>query len=217
MRPTDFARLGISVQTPTWYTLSDRYSSSLVNTSDKNEVYRYNSDVGQFDYALITPYRITSGVSFIIAKTLLVNADLDILDYRTARFSSTNYSFRTENQAIRNSFDRAYNYRFGAEYKYGPLYLRGGYAWFDPVMNDLGNSYTDISTSGLVKIRAGRQNITGGLGYREESFYVDLGIVRSTTEDKYSVYAANNLTGYSPVVVNKINSLIYMVTMGLRF
>lgn len=217
VRPTDFARLGISVQTPTWYTLSDRYSSSLVNTSDKNEVYRYNSDVGQFDYALITPYRITSGVSFIIAKTLLLNADLDILDYRTARFSSTSYSFRSENQAIRNSFDRAYNYRFGAEYKYGPLYLRGGYAWFDPVMNDLGNSYTDISTSGLVKIKAGRQNITGGLGYREESFYVDLGIVRSTTEDKYSVYAANNLTGYSPVVVNKINSLIYMVTMGLRF
>lgn len=217
VRPTDFARLGVSVQTPTWYTLSDRYQTTLVNQTDDRQTYDYSSNPGQFDYALITPYKVTAGVSFIIAKTLLLNADLDILDYRTARFSSTSYSFRSENQAIRNSFDRAYNYRLGAEYKYGPLYLRGGYAWFDPVMNDLGNSYTDITTSGLVKIKAGRQNVTGGIGYREESFYVDLGIVRSTTQDKYSVYAANNLTGYSPVVVNKINSLIYMVTMGLRF
>jgi hypothetical protein len=217
VRPADFARLGLSVQTPTWYTLSDRYSSSLANRSDKNEVYRYNSDLGQFDYNLVTPYKITGGVSFILAKTLLLNADLDILDYRSTRFSSTSYGFRTENAAIRNSFDQAYNYRFGAEYKYGPLYLRGGYAWFDPVMNELGNSYSDITTSGMVRIRAGRQNLTGGLGYREESFYVDLGVIRSTTQDKYSVYAANNLTGFSPVLVNKVNVLAYVVTMGLRF
>lgn len=217
VRPADFARLGLSVQTPTWYSLSDRYSSSLVHTSDKNEAYRYNSDIGQFDYMLITPYRVTGGVSFLIAKTLLLNGDVDILDYRTSRFSSTTYNFRTENQAIRNTFDRAYNYRIGGEYKYGPLYLRGGFAWFDPVMNDLGNSYTDVSTSGQVKIRAGRQNITGGLGYREDAFYIDLGIVRSATEDKYSVYAANNLQGYSPVVVNRFTTLVYMITMGLRF
>lgn len=217
VRPTDFARLGLSVQTPTWYTLSDRYQTTLVNQTDDKQVYNYNTDPGQFDYAFITPYKVTAGVSFIIAKSLLLNADFDVLDYRSSRFSSTSYNFRTENQAIRNSFDQAYNYRIGGEYKYGPLYLRGGFAWFDPVMNDLGNSYSDISTSGLVKIKAGRQNVTGGLGYREESFYIDMAVVRSTTQDKYSVYAANNLTGYSPVVVNKLNVLVYMVTMGLRF
>jgi hypothetical protein len=217
VRPSDFARLGLSIQTPTWYALSDRYSSSLVNRSDQNEVYAFNSELGQFNYNLATPYKITGGVSFILAKALLLNGDVDVLDYRNTRFSSIVYGFRTENNAIRNVFDRAYNFRLGAEYKYGPIYLRGGYAWFDPVMNELGNSYSDITTNGTVKINAGRQNLTGGIGYREDAFYVDLGVIRSRTQDKYSVYAANNLTGFSPVLVNKINVLAYVVTMGLRF
>lgn len=217
VRPSDFARMGLSLQSPTFYSLSDAYSSSLSNRSDQAQSYTYQSDKSYFNYSLTTPFKITGGVSFIVAKSLLLNADVDVMDYRTARFSSSTYNFRTENQAIRNSFDQAYNYRAGAEYKYGPLYFRGGFAWFDPVMNDLGNSYSDINSNGTIKIKAGRQNITGGFGYREETFYIDFAVVRQQFEDKFSAYSGASLPGYSPVLVSKMVSMNYLLTMGLRF
>lgn len=217
VRPADFVRLGLSAQSPTWYSLSDQYSSTLANTSDRNETYRYNTDPGFFEYSFTTPYRLTGGASFVIAKSLLLNADMDMLDYRTSRFTSTTYGFRAENQNIRNMFDRAYNYRLGAEYKYGPIYFRSGFAWFDPVMNETGNSYSDITTNGVMKINAGRRFITGGLGYRDEGFYIDLALVNQRFQDKYSTYSGSNLVGFAPVLVNTVTRNTYLLTIGFRW
>jgi len=217
VRPSDFARLGLSVQSPTWYSLNDQYTNSMSNTSDLNQNYSVSSREGYFEYNFTSPYKVTGGVSFVIAQSLLLNADVDVLDYRTARFNSNTYAFRTENQNIQNMFDRAYNYRMGAEYKYGPLYFRGGFAWFDPVMNDLGNTYTDMVSNGTMRVNAGRRNITGGFGYREESFYIDLGLVNQRFQDKYSVYSGGGLNGLAPVLVNTVSRNTYLMTFGLRF
>ena len=217
VRPADFVRLGLSAQSPTWYSLTDQYTSSLNNTSDANQTYRYNSDAGFFEYSFTTPYRVTGGASFVIAKALLLNADVDMLDYRTSRFTSTTYGFRAENQTIRNMFDRAYNYRFGAEYKYGPVYFRSGFAWFDPVMNETGNSYSDVTSNGVMRINAGRRFITGGLGYREEGFYIDLALVNQRFQDKYSAYSGADLSGFAPVIVNTVTRNMYLLTVGFRW
>jgi hypothetical protein len=214
-RATDFLRVGLAVQSPTFYSLKDEYNSSLQHISDAGTAYNRSSPSGSFSYRFTTPTRLTAGVSLILLKSLLINIDGQMLDYTTANLSSNSYSFKNENQQIEKSFKRSYNLKAGAEYKYGPVYFRGGLGFLGNVYGSDGELWKDATQTGDKRIQGWRRIATAGMGYREESFYIDIAMVNQKQEDKFTPYDASS--GLSPVVVNTTSKMGYYLTFGLRF
>lgn len=120
-------RLGLVVETPTFYRVEER--SDLFTT-------------GQFDYSITTPWRVSGGLVYELAGVLLA-ADLEFLDWSQARLRPTE-DFRppaTEfdrNLDIRRTYREVLNTRFGAEYSIGPWAVRAGAAFQpDPLREEL--------------------------------------------------------------------------------
>ena len=209
VRPTDFVRVGLSMQTPDYYNLDESYVtdlSSVANpTGNAVENFRYNSLEYLFQYKLRTPFRYNAGLAFIFNKLGLISADVELVDYSNNRLSAGGdfADFGPEqNGVIQNLYKSAYNVRIGAEGKLGPFSIRGGYA-----------RYGDPTTS--TKIDLSRNILSGGIGYRQSDYYFDLAFVNQQHKNIYSPYFLNN--GSEPQIENTVNTNSVILTVGTRF
>ena len=225
VRPTDFFRMGASIQSPTLMTLTDTYESSMYMTLD-NDGTQYGRDFlapGRFNYILTTPYKANVGAMVLFKKMGFVSADFEITDYSTAKFSSANgvsyYSFNNENQNIRELFDFAYNFRIGAELRYEIMRFRGGFSQFGSVLNEDALQYIDFDSGNIQSIPGERQMYTGGLGFKGENYYIDLAYVRTLNKDRQVFYAVDESgsQGNDPELINKTVSNNVLMTIGFTF
>lgn len=213
-RPFDFVQLAFSATTPTYYELSDIYSAFMrtnwnnfqydANTVLNNE--QYTSDVVTSDYSLKTPGKIGGGATFFLQKQGFFTVDVERVNYNKAKYnaSTQGVSFDAENQDIQSLYKSVYNIRTGAEYRLNAFRLRAGYAYmpqsFKATQNGLSNKL---------------QRITGGVGYREKNFYVDLAIVHSFGDNSYRPYTVNSPE--NPLVTYTKRSTNVIFTIGLPF
>jgi hypothetical protein len=205
-RPVDNLRLGATVQTPTWFVIDDSYTEGLDNTGTirgTNESKTYD-----FTYKLRTPLKGSFGASYIIAGTAIISADIDYIDYASARISSSPgfsdpTTINNTNSSIRNNYQSAVNYRLGAEYKIDKLSLRGGYG--------INGSPYKSDTDGAFDTKM----YSGGLGYRINNYYFDLAYQRVEVSNTTSPYTLNNLKEPVANVINKKDN--FFLTFGLRF
>ncbi len=203
-RPVDFVRLGISLQTPNYYTIEELYSTDIRSTVNDTAL-RFDPLNYVFSYKLNTPLRINYGLAFFIGKYGFISADIEQLNYSKSkvRTEANDMDFASEqNLDIRNSFKKTYNYRLGAEARLGAISLRGGYAYYgDPYQHEL--------------IDRSRRAFSGGLGYRVEDYYFDLTFVNTEYSSLYTPYTLNN--GSEPIINNqhKINQILF--TVGTKF
>ncbi len=207
VRPVDFIRFGAAIQTPTYYTITDVYSTSMHsywNSADTLGYYDYlsESDVNNWRYHLLTPMRLNGDIGIIIAKIAAIDVNYEYIDYSTMRMSAPDYLFTNENNAIRDKFQAVSNYRAGGEINLGPLSLRAGYQLF-------GNPYK--ATTG---IKYEQSTISGGIGIKIENIYMDFAYMKSTKTYSYFLY-----NGYSDEPVPEIttNDNIYNLTLGIKF
>ncbi|MDQ7949165.1 MAG: hypothetical protein REI78_04845 [Pedobacter sp.] len=199
-RPVPQFRIGANLQTPTWFTIDDRSSVSTDNNAIDAETY-------DFSYNLRTPLKGSLGASYVIGDRALISADIDFVDYSTLRFSSTNGDdidvINENNNEVKLNFTSAMNYRFGAEVKITNMFsLRGGYG-----MN--GSAYKDDDDYFATKF------YTGGLGYRNSNYYIDLGYQRVETHSTFSPYLLQDFN--EPVADAKNSKNNVYVTVGLKF
>lgn len=204
VRPTDFVRMGFSIQTPDYYNFDESYITDV--SSNANGLnYNYNALEYLFQYKLRTPFRYQGGLAFFFQKYGLISADIEMVDYSNNRLSAGgDYADfgPQQNAVISDIYKRAFNVRFGAEGKIGPLSVRAGYA-----------NYGDPYKSS--KIDQSRNIISGGLGYKIEDYYFDLAVVNQSYSNLYSPYFLNNQS--EPVIENKINTNSIIFTVGTRF
>ncbi len=214
-RPIDALRLGVSIQTPTAYTLTDTYQRTLnttsVNPSTGNpENYDASEVPGEFSYRLTTPFRASGGAAFFIGKYGFITGDVEFVDYAGSRFNEdtefgagTSNFYTNLNSGIKNTYQSAVNYKIGAEGRYDVFRLRAGYA-------HSGDPYKSAALDGAVK------SVSVGAGIRLQNYYLDLAFVSSKRDTRYSPYqfAAG---GGEPVVdiSNKQNSAL--LTVGYNF
>jgi len=168
-KATDWVRLGVAFHTPTVYSLSDNYESSIRSEMKDGTIYDYSSPNGNYDYLVTTPYRVISSLAFVLGQYGVINADYEIVDYSIARlkrdnsFDAEGYSFSEENDNIRNNFQLAQNIRVGTEWRVDPFRIRAGYRYQgDP----LKNSFTADNSSNTYSI---------GAGIKEDGYYFDMG------------------------------------------
>jgi hypothetical protein len=201
----DWLRIGAAVHTPTWFSLTDNYSSLITATyADVPNGPYYagtftgtqdgNPALGNYNYNLTTPMRAMGGVAFIIHHQAIISADYEWVDYSTVQFSSdpTN-QFSAVNQAIQQSYMQASNIRVGAELLLYPFSIRAGYAYY-------GNPYSSSAGNSTIK-----NNYCIGFGLKFNHCFLDLAYVLTQYNENVYMYdlagAAQNKTTVSNAAI----------------
>lgn len=214
-KPIEVLRLGLAIQTPTWYgqlkeqdnpiTLQTQFNRLFPFSTGQNNVTSASASIvaNSYQYAVTTPFRATAGVTLIGGKAGLLSADVDYVNYGAASLSAANNDggdFSAVNKTIRDVYRSVLNYRVGGELRLAQIFrLRAGYAFY-------ASPYTNTDTKGE------RTVISAGAGIRRESFYLDLGLARTEFEQPYSPYRLGNRLG--PVVNTKYTLWNPTVTLG---
>jgi hypothetical protein len=202
IRPTDWFRIGGAIETPTFYTLTDEYSTTFKASFDTLYGTKRQSSEGFYEYELNTPFKAMAGVGFILGKAGLISADYVYLDYSNARLRAADYDFEAENDAIRNDYNKAHNIRLGTEWRYGMLSFRGGYGIS-------ANPYK-FGTESIMK------SYSFGLGIRGSKAYLDFAWVMNNMDDEYYLYSAPENTDPAVADVTLENSMLLM-TIGFKY
>jgi hypothetical protein len=93
------------------------------------------------------------------------------------------------------------NIRFGTEWRLQPLSIRAGAAYYtSPFRKGSGND-------------GSRMDYSAGIGFRDETFFMDFAYVLSKTSDNYYFYDAS-ITNPS---VNRSTSSNVLMTLGFKF
>lgn len=210
-RPSDILRFGATIQTPTLYTLTDRYRSRLsvdYNPGFFSEAGRtnveYGTAPGEFQYRLTTPMRASVGAAYFFRKSGFLTADVEYVNYATARLAARDAdgSFNEPNNLIRSNYSPTINIKVGGEARVDIFRFRAGYALFgDP--------------TGSGGAQGARSFFTGGGGIRLANYYLDAAVVHGRGTEQYSPYSLNN--SQQPVVSTDARTTSGMITIGLNF
>ncbi|MEK6782028.1 MAG: hypothetical protein AABY93_09995 [Bacteroidota bacterium] len=213
-RPADFIQFGASATTPTAYHLTDSYSASM-NTYWKNFEYlpgefindeSANTDVINSEYPLKTPWKFSGGVAFFIKKHGFITVDIESLNYSKAKYGagSDGVSYSDDNEKIKSLYQSVINLRFGGEFRFNKFRFRGGYGYMpEPFKNE---------QNGISRMI---QNLSGGIGYRTEKFYIDFATIFKQGNNSYRPYRVNTAT--SPLVKYNQSDTNLLLTIGFPF
>ncbi|KAA9331338.1 hypothetical protein F0P96_13905 [Hymenobacter busanensis] len=213
-RPADWIRVGASIQSPTFYSLTDQYSSSL--KADYNPGLNSGAITSgsaktlpsEYQYRLTTPWRATGGVATILGKYAFVTADVEYVNYSQARFAEDANAdavapdFSGTNQRVSDLYQSSVNLRVGAEGRFDIFRVRAGYARYgDPYVN------SDFDRT--------QQFYTGGVGLRQKNTFFDLAGVYTKADRFYQPYTLNNDS--QPRVQAQGSRFTTTFTVGLLF
>lgn len=204
-RPLNFAQIGISFVTPTYYELSDSYSARLRADWNIRSFADESSEPIVSEYAITTPLKLSTGVAFFLGKYGFITGDVEFINYNKAKYDSSTpgVSFNPENDDIQYYYTNAVNYRLGAEFRYNIFKVRGGYAAQSNPYKETFNIDRKITT------------LSTGAGVRLSKFYIDVAWLMSKGENAYSPYAFIDGTGPDASLSNKATSA--MITVGFTF
>lgn len=207
LRVTNFLRIGGGIHSPTWYNMRDYWSSEMATEFDNNEYYSSYSPYGSYDYDLETPWRANASVAVVLWKFMLINAEYEYVDYSSARLRSSGYNFIDENDAISSKYTEGNNIKLGTELRFGHFALRGGFGYYGSPFAE-GENGEEINDGE-------KYYYSGGFGFRDKNFFVDLAYVRSETKEDYYLYGSENVS------VNPSSNEIFtnnvLLTVGFRY
>jgi long-subunit fatty acid transport protein len=204
VRPTDFLRLGVAYNSPTWYTFTRRYQAEagayiyeyFMDEEDRNAVDPGNVNM---EWQATTPtdfyteYKLQSADRWIFsAAAVLGNVGLISVDYELAGYKNMRLKDRDgssnefDNGLIKSDFRNASTVRVGAEVKVTPQFsLRAGTALQNSPVKDYmlaGNADVTevypVGTQTAYSVDRSVSDYTFGFGYRfTPAFYMDLAYV----------------------------------------
>jgi hypothetical protein len=206
-RASDWLRVGAAFHSPSWYgNMRDYWQASMVSefkTPDSEGQTRYSatSPSGYYEYNLQTPYRVQGNLAFIIGNIGLISADYEMVDYSKARLNAYDDNFSEENTSIGNSYAITHNIRVGTEWRYNIFSFRAGAKYFtSPYQNDINDG--------------SKMGFSGGVGLKQDWFFMDLAYAYSSMKDEYYFYNSNGISA-NPVANNsRVHSVL--LTLGVK-
>jgi hypothetical protein len=204
-RPIDLIRIGFAFHAPIGFRMHEYFYDNIASSFDDGLKYSSANDPMRYDYTLSTPMRLLGGISFQVKKFAILSADYEYTDYRQARFSraSDGYDYSNENQSIKAILNSSSNWRFGAELRFGSVYLRGGYG-----------IYGSAFAKGEVNKNLNYNSISGGVGFRQNNFYFDMAYCDLFYTQKYYMY---NDPPYLEATTIKSAKNTITATIGMKF
>ncbi|MFN3402968.1 MAG: OmpP1/FadL family transporter [Cytophagaceae bacterium] len=207
----DVARIGINIQSPTYYGMREEYQYQ-VRTNLNQPLPNGDRNVsektlpGSYNYNLTLPARIKAGGSFFAGKSGFLSADIEYVAYNTAKLKGPEPGdFANDNITISNIYKPGININLGGELRKDDLRFRAGFAKIaDPFRRgDIDDVNRNIYMASL------------GAGYRTSDFYTDIAFVQSFFNSNYRPYTLNN--GREPVADIRNRNLNIVITVGTTF
>lgn len=145
-QPIEGLRLGLSVYTPTFYTLkleqnharATGYNVTTLDGSGNEITYSETTPSDAADaFAMRTPWRIGASAAYVFGRKAILSADYEYMNYSGMRLGEDygdgiSYSselYRGDNEAIKSDFGAVHTLRLGLEYNLSKrLALRAGTA-----------------------------------------------------------------------------------------
>ncbi len=210
-RPKDSFQLGFSFTTPTAYEVDDNYSAKMTTEWNSFEYLpgefltneEASTDNLTSTYSLITPWRLSLGLTYFFQKKGFLSADAEWLNYSTTKYDGDE-DYSGDNQQIKNLYKSTFNIRIGGEYRIKNYRIRAGYSLmadpFQTPQNGVGRAISGYSAGG---------------GYRTAKFYVDLAVVLTSGDSSYRPYQLNY--ALDPLVAQTRKATTILVTVGFPF
>lgn len=229
VKPSDVFRVGVSVQTPTYFLLSEEFGNSVSHTleTDNGGLETFtapdpnnNPATGIFEYNLSTPFKLTAGGMVLFGKNGFISADVELTDFGAARFSSTDASsgesFSAENQEIASLYRSSLNYRVGGELRYNIFRIRAGAGYYMTVLEDEAQEYQNASLQIDRLDDPSRLIFTGGLGIRQPNYFLDVSWVGQQQSDKFNPYGSSSGDFFVPTLINQTTRQSIYLTVGFN-
>lgn len=223
-KPVEDVRLGLTFYTPTFYGLTDYYSTEVITDLEgyggagvkhQSSTDLNNGQLLETKYNLTTPWKAILGGSYVFHEAAnvqnqrgFVTADVEYVNYKNASFHATDNDadsrsyYSSVNKVIDNLYKNTINVRLGGELKFNTLMVRMGGAYY-------GNPYQNQNSS-LTKV-------SGGLGYRNKGMFIDLTYVYSMNKYEnfpYRLDAVNNKPNIPAYLKNNAGTIV--VTLGFK-
>ena len=217
-------RAGLTIETPTWYTIDEESSIRLQTNFDNGDRFIFGDDpddeVGRtaFDYDVRTPWRLGGGLS-VQVNDLRLLADAVFVDWSRLELDDNTDGnlFETENALIEDVFDPVVNTRVGLEYQINALALRAGFAYQPAPVSlseiDEESFGGNLSLQGTDEVdERPRTYVSAGLGYAlSEQLSIDASWMQQRFDDRTLPYAATNASFVNEEVRQN------QVLVGLRY
>ena len=208
-KPINTIRLGLSYQSPTWFTeLIENtniinndgfFGDTEIQVSNDDLIYDNtfggNLPIQELLYKLRTPAKITASTAFIFGKTGLISLDYSSKNYNGLYLSGDNFS--QENLFFDNQLKRTNSIHVGTEWRINQLSLRGGFQYEE-------SPYTNSVLSD------NQETYSFGLGYNFGSIKLNLAYRKNNKNEQYNFYPQYNQI--EPAQLNIDNTVI---TIGL--
>ena len=229
-KPQEYWRIGLAFHSPTLYSLTDHYDVAVTanveqannNTTLTSKSTDFTNDQPtDFRYTLVTPYKAIASVSYVLREIEdvtkqrgFLTADVEYVNYKVSSFmedeqdglsdASTKDYLKSLNKTIDKAYKGALNFKVGGELKFTTLMVRAGAAY-------LGNPYQNINGE-----KGSKFNLSGGLGYRDQGFFIDLTYVHSFQKDINFPYRLEDRNLYSGANLKSNVGNVWM-TVGFKF
>lgn len=183
-------RIGAALHTPTYVVMEDEWTADMTGRF-KDSAMTIPKDLvptGHYKYNMLTPLKAVVSASYVFGMKAVLSADIEYVGYNMSRLLSTKdityepYNFKSENANAKARLTSAINYRLGFEYNIQQkLFLRAGFSMYGSAYKKSENvdSQADISFS-------------GGLGYKNGRYSIDLAYVNRSIERTYYPFAGSN-------------------------
>jgi hypothetical protein len=225
-RPNLNWRIGLAVHTPSFYSLTDKVSASMVTNTEgyagTNSIESATLDQAanagnSLDYDLQSPWHLLVSGSYIFpgavtqGKMGFITTDVEYVVNKSARYSfpldangnqPDNSYFDPLNNTIKTYYNNTLNFRLGGEYKIDEMAYR------------LGGSYSTNPYSSP-ELKANRFTVGGGLGYRKKGIFIDLTYVEAIMTDVNFPYRLGNKDNVYSTVKQYAGNII--LTFGIKF
>lgn len=246
-RPVEYSpfRVGLYVQTPTWYDLTSENTTALVNESDLGNnldgTYVDAGDISNsYDFRFYTPWKFGISLGHTIGKNLALGATYEFSDYGASQNrvkdgydAYGNEDSYKDTEMKRNTEDvmkGVSTLKVGLEFKPIPeVALRAGYNYVSPAYSK--NGYRDMtidsygvtyaSTADYVNWDS-TNRITGGIGCKIGNLNLDVAYQYSSTKGDFyamqpGIFRNSDIPGDVPSVSvsNKRHQVLF--TVGYTF
>jgi hypothetical protein len=173
-----------------------------------------------FNYSFVSPYRAILSGTYILKGRGFITADYEYVGYNTMRYiypTDDGYgnSYQDEessiNQELKNTFKGTSNFRVGAEGLITKFFMaRLGFGYY-------GNPYKESDMDGS------RIDVSGGLGFRTQNFFVDIALVHSMYKSEFQPYNVDySYVMSGPAVAMPVSTTNFSInnlalTVGCKF
>jgi hypothetical protein len=223
-KPVSNMRFGLALHSPTMYNLKDTYKSTM-STETENYVpglVTVNSELftGQpysiYKYNHTTPWKFLASGSYVFSEIEdvtrqrgFISADIEYINYKASAYqvseegTSADESYYTGiNNTIDDIYKGNFNMRIGGELKFNTFMARAGFAHY-------GSPYADD------ELKANRNFVSGGIGYRDRGIFIDLTYVYAVNKDVNFPYRLSDKPNTFANVKGRGDNA--MLTFGFKF